>query len=409
MDTRKIIMTTVLCGCLMDTSACTSVIISGRLTQDGRPLMWKNRDTSNPYNCVVYQQGERYGYVAVANSNTARHPRSVWMGVNERGFAIMNTQSYNLAEPGDTLGSKANGAILKRALETCETVEDFKTLLDTLPRPLYATTNYGVIDAKGGAAYFETGHNGYQLFDVNDTLNCPKGYIARANYSMSGKDKAGKGYPRYQQTQLTVDQALANRTAITPRWIFDHLSRSFANPVMGIDLTSGHFNKPETNGWFCEEDFIARRKSTSAVVIQGVKKGEDASQTVMWTSIGYPPVSPIIPLWAKTAAEYLPRTVCYDEKLRDAPVCHYADSVKNEVYSYPYGDNKQEYFNWELLFNKAGTGYMQATQTFEQQLFASYDTTLATLRKKKKADAKVIKQLYDKTDAAIFNWMKSQR
>ena len=207
MDTRKIIMTTVLCGCLMDTSACTSVIISGRLTQDGRPLMWKNRDTSNPYNCVVYQQGERYGYVAVANSNTARHPRSVWMGVNERGFAIMNTQSYNLAEPDDTLGSKANGAILKRALEICETVEDFKTLLDTLPHPLYATTNYGVIDAKGGAAYFETGHNGYQLFDVNDTLNCPKGYIARANYLVieanhSEQMLLGGPYPQHLKERI---------------------------------------------------------------------------------------------------------------------------------------------------------------------------------------------------------------
>ena len=66
--------------------ACTSVIISGKLTKDGRPLMWKNRDTGTLENCVIYQKGERYAYLAIINSNSIAQPRSVWMGVNEKGF-----------------------------------------------------------------------------------------------------------------------------------------------------------------------------------------------------------------------------------------------------------------------------------------------------------------------------------
>mgnify|MGYP002224951843 CR=1 FL=1 len=34
--------------------ACTSIIITGKATPDGRPLMWKHRDTGAPYNHISY-------------------------------------------------------------------------------------------------------------------------------------------------------------------------------------------------------------------------------------------------------------------------------------------------------------------------------------------------------------------
>ena len=80
-----------------------------------------------------------------------------------------------------------------------------------------------------------------------------------------------------------------------------HLSRSFHNPLMGIDLKDGKHNKPETSGWFAEQDFIARRSTSCAVAIQGVRPDEDASFTTMWTVIGYPPVTPAVPVWLKGA------------------------------------------------------------------------------------------------------------
>ena len=386
--------------------ACTSVIISGKLTKDGRPLMWKNRDTGTLENCVIYQKGERYAYLAIINSNSIAQPRSVWMGVNEKGFSIMNTLSYNFSASDNDLGGKYNGAIMKRALEVCANVTDFKNLLDTLPRPLYATANYGVIDAAGGASYFETNQQSYKQFDVNDLQVCPKGYLVRANFSESGVDKAGKGYPRYQQVQIEMDKAIEQNLSITPQWIFNTLSRSFVNPVMGVDLTSGHYNKPFTNGWFTEEDFIARRKSSCAVVVQGVKNGEDVSQTIMWTVLGYPPVTPAIPLWVSAGKAGLPKAVTYSPEIKDAPLCHFADSLRQKVYSYEYGDNRQEYFNWELLYNKENTGLMQKTRKFEATLFSVYDGVVRKLRTKRDLDIKSVLQLYHKIDGEILDWTK---
>jgi hypothetical protein len=48
------------------TLACTSFIVSGRVTKSGRPMIFKNRDTGNLDNCMVAMQGERYRFMGVA-------------------------------------------------------------------------------------------------------------------------------------------------------------------------------------------------------------------------------------------------------------------------------------------------------------------------------------------------------
>ena len=49
--------------------ACTTAVISGRATADGRPLLWKNRDTSTTRrNEVDVYDGERYRVLAVFNA-----------------------------------------------------------------------------------------------------------------------------------------------------------------------------------------------------------------------------------------------------------------------------------------------------------------------------------------------------
>ena len=89
-------------------SACTSAVISGKITPDGRPLLWKNRDTDFPQNSVKYFSGERYPFIAIVNS-VEDNPTDVWIGTNSAGFSVMNTQSYNLVEikPGEERGALA--------------------------------------------------------------------------------------------------------------------------------------------------------------------------------------------------------------------------------------------------------------------------------------------------------------
>lgn len=398
-----LVLACLICGSAF---ACTSAIISGRVTKDGRPVMWKNRDTGNLRNCVHYYRGERFDYIAIVDSRTVEVPNSVWMGTNRAGFSIMNTMSYNLRESDDSRTGKNNGSLMKRALEVCATIEDFKHLLDTLARPLYVCSNYGVIDAEGGAAYFETRNDGYVKYDVNDPSVAPSGYLVRTNYSLSGKENVGMGYVRYLQADAELGQAVKTK-AVTPQWLFNHLSRSFVNPLMGIDLSDGRFNKPHTAGWFCEQDFIARRKSSCAVAIEGVKPGEAPELTTMWTAIGYPPVSPAIPLWLKGAAESgLPDGVSYSAACGDAPFCHQADRLRRQVYSYKQGDNALNYFNWELLFNQEKSGWMQRTSLLENKLFEYYGKRVNRFHKKGKLDEKVVREIYTYADEMITDYYK---
>ena len=69
---------------------CTSAVISGRATPDGRPLLWKHRDTDFLQNSVKYFKGEKYSFIGIVNSS-AKHPTEVWMGTNSAGFSIMTS------------------------------------------------------------------------------------------------------------------------------------------------------------------------------------------------------------------------------------------------------------------------------------------------------------------------------
>ena len=77
-----------------DIYCCTSAIISGKATPDGRPLMWKHRDTGEDNNRVDYIKGPKYNFIALINSPDMLP--EAWCGTNEVGFSIMNTASYNL-------------------------------------------------------------------------------------------------------------------------------------------------------------------------------------------------------------------------------------------------------------------------------------------------------------------------
>ena len=126
----------------------------------------------------------------------------------------------------------------------------------------------------------------------------------------------------------------------------------------------------------------------------------------MWTVLGYPAVTPAIPLWVAAGNAGLPKAVTYSPRIKDAPLCHFADSLRQLVYSYEYGDNKQEYFNWELLYNKKKTGLMQKTQKFETTLFSAYDGVVEKLRTKRDLDRMLVLELYHKIDGDILDWMK---
>ena len=101
---------------IVEAGACTAVIASGKVTADGRPFIFKNRDASDgTNNSLLMLQGTKFQYVGVVNYSTSSSPASIWYGHNEAGFAILNTLSYYFNSPTSKANTSA-GALMKKAL-----------------------------------------------------------------------------------------------------------------------------------------------------------------------------------------------------------------------------------------------------------------------------------------------------
>lgn len=381
--------------------ACTSAVVSGKVTPDGRPLLWKNRDTDFMRNHIDYVKGEKYDFIAVVNSDNA-YLKEAWMGTNSAGFALMNTQSYNLVDvkDGEERGA-ANGRIIYRALEVCATVEDFCHFLDTISKPSYIEANLGVIDAKGGAVMFEVDYQKYIMYDANNPKDAPYGYVARTNFSFAGKVNEGAGYVRYMEADQVLMKASATGS-ITPQFIFNDLSRSFRNRMLDIDLRNGAYNHPQASGWFIDQDFIPRSSTSCSAVVQGVKPGEKAELTTMWTLLGYPPTGIAIPLWVKGADKLLPELVRLNKECKAAPLSDWSLRLADRVFSYKQGMGTGRYLNWERLYSpEKGDGYMTTLTSVEDEVFRTTKPLLEEWRKKGSLDTQAIPKLYEELDASI--------
>lgn len=380
--------------------ACSSAVISGRVTPDGRPLLWKNRETGHLRNHMAYIKGEKYDFVANVNSDSYPALKEAWIGSNTAGFALMNTQSYNL-EKGDIADDDrgpANGAVIYRALEVCATVADFCHFLDTIQKPSGIEANFGVIDAQGGAAMFEVDGHSYKMFDANDPNVAPHGYVARTNFSNGGDLNEGYGYVRY----LEVDRVLSKACAmggITPQLIFTDLARSFRNNILDIDLRSGDFNYPKTSGWFTDQDFIPRNNTSCSIVVQGVKKGENPELAVLWTILGYPPAGVAVPLWVK---DNLPAMMSYDKELEAAPLSAASLKLADEkVFHFKQGGGTKHYLHWENLYNLQGTGIMQRMMPLEKEVYEQSYPQQQKWYKQGKVDKKELDALYGRISQSL--------
>lgn len=276
--------------------ACTSMIVSARASASGRPLLWKHRDSSGDMNFVEHTAAtdSTHAFSALYNGGDSLL-LDAWAGVNDAGFAIMNTASYNLAPDTAALRDR-EGAVMAMALRGCATVADFEHLLATLPRPMGVQANFGVIDSRGGAAYFETHDHGYTRFDADSTAT---GVLIRSNYSYSGMPDAGMGYIRHENAEYLAAEAIRSGQ-VTPELLTEGLSRSFYHSLLGSDCAAD-----TTVRWVVDQDFIPRRSSVASVVVEGGAPDE----AVMWTIIGYPPCGHVVPATATHVPDELRPTL----------------------------------------------------------------------------------------------------
>lgn len=346
---------------------CTSAIVAASANPSGRPLLWKHRDTSTVDNKVEYvaPSGDRFGYVALFNA-ADRELREAWMGMNDAGFAVMNTASYNIKDdrvPARKMDKE--GILMTKALQTCRTVDDFARLLDSYPRPMGVEANFGVIDACGNGAFFETNNHSYVRFDLSDR---PDGVLVRTNYSHSGRSNEGYGFIREANANCLLTPYIEEK-AVTPEVLTEVVSRTFYHDQKKKDFTLGSDSR------VLDQDFIPRYKSTATIAVEGchplehpdsVTPGFVADQYIMWTGIGYPPVAEIRAV--RCSADGVPAELTGSLPDGHSALGDKAKRMRDEIFSAGKG-NDDRYLDITRLYNEEGTGYAQQAITRNRQTY----------------------------------------
>lgn len=283
---RRLLFIFLTCSIFSPAWACTSFIISGKATPSGRPMMFKHRDTDCLDNRIAYFQGDKYAFIGLMNAPTL--DGEVWSGVNEAGFCIMNTASYNLREDSLECQMDREGELMYHALANCATIADFEAWLESYPQPWGVEANFGIIDAQGGAAYFEMNNSRYIKYDVNSEQS---GYRVVTNFSFAGRYEDYEGYERYLTASAIMQEAFSREKEMTAIDALDLFSRKYRHEVLGVNYYQE--NAPQ---YIVDQDFIPRRITSAVVVFEGVKAGCNPLHTVMWTALGYPACAVAVPL-----------------------------------------------------------------------------------------------------------------
>lgn len=318
---------------------CTSALVGASRGADGRWLLWKHRDSGHPDNYVrgFAATDSTMAYVALFNAaDTAA--REAWIGFNEAGFAVMNTASYNIPAPARNWQDR-EGLLMSEGLRRCRSVADFHRLLLDHPGPRGVQANFGVFDAEGRGAYFETSDREVAVFPLDSVSAAalgvelrenPGGLLTRTNYSVSGGTSGRLGVSRHRAERHLLDSVAesprrwADRGRIAAEDLIETLSRSLFLPEIGVDLIDGVAARHRDKG-----DVISRRSSCASVVIEGPLPGEDpARNVIMWTAIGCPTLSVVEAVYLDS----IPAGLLPTAPAHHSPICDSVNVLRDKAF-----------------------------------------------------------------------------
>ena len=339
-------------------NACTTAIISPAASENGTPMLWKNRDTDYLSNKVVYVKEVPYSYVGLVNEKDTSG-RIVYAGLNSEGFGIMNSVAYNLPEKSREM-KDLEGMIMAEALRTCRTVTDFENFIrENLGESLGSWANFGVIDGEGNAFIFEVHNHGYEKFNTADT---PEKYMINSNFSRSGVEGKGAGYLRFERASYLFKKIPVGK--IASQYIFEKISRDFGNALLeqpSLDdlssLTSKKF------WWVNARDSINRVSTASAIVICGRNPSNKKSIATFWVLLGEPVTSIAVPVWVESGTTPKPLF-----EGQSASICEEALRIKKKIHPYSESD-KEQYMLISILDNKEKTGFLPGILKIEKEIY----------------------------------------
>jgi tetratricopeptide (TPR) repeat protein len=348
-----------------ESEECTTLVAAGPATSRGGPLFWKNRDTNTLSNKVVLVTEQPYSFLALVDADDSAG-RAAWAGVNTAGFAIANTASYNLPQPANE-GREQEGVVMAEALRTCRTVDDLERLLERRKgKRLGVRTNFFAIDASGGAVIIETHNHGHTRYDAS---SFPGNRIANTNFSRSGGVDEGSGYMRFDRASELLETVAPDR--LNAATILDVLSRDLGHPLLQHPPRAAWKTLPADRPYWVHSNYTIDRPSTaSAVIVDGVRPGQDPRLTTMWVALGEPVTTIAVPLWI--AAGTPPEELWQG---KDAPISAEAARLKAALRPLKSRE-RNEYADITRLDNAAGTGWLPGLMAVERQIM---DETAAFL------------------------------
>jgi len=382
--------------------SCTTAIISGKYTKDGRSMIWKLRDSEKFKNKMMYFDDGKYSYIGLVNSEDLIGEQ-IWGGANSVGFSIMNSASFNV-NIGDSSSKKDfEGFIMKKALQECATIKDFENLLNNLPKPMGLASHFGVIDAQGGAVFYEVNNYTFTKFDANDPIQAPNGYIIRTNFSFTGAKDNGYGFIRYQTAQNIFYQA-ESMGKLNYQTIIQDFSRCFKHAVINVDYKEIYKTIPKGEHFINSDDLITRHGSSSAILIQGVKPTEPVDMTTIWATVGFPNTCITLPVWLR-GGKNLPKVLLAD-KSGNAPLNEMAIQLKEQCYPIKRSSG-YKYLLISQLINSEETGIIQKLEVAEKTIFAKTEDHLNIWRKQNPNKNEIV-DYYTWLDDFVYKTYKNQ-
>lgn len=368
---------------------CTTAVISGKATVDGAPILWKNRDTSHLFNKVIFVNEKPYSYIAIVN-NEETSGRIVWSGLNEKGFAIMNSAAYNLPlKCGET--KDLEGLIMADALRKCANVNDFeKFIKENLGESLGAQANFGVIDAEGNAALFEVHNHGYKRLDA---VSFPYFYIVNTNFSRSGEEGKGFGYVRFMQ----VENMFKSRKKLSHSYLIVSVIRNIDNPIIPIlPMEKWHYLSNKKPYFVYTYDCINRSYTANAFVVHGVKSPDKAKYSTMWVALGEPITTIAVPLWVCTKST--PFELRGGDK---APIAVESMRLKRKLRPFDKG-KMSEYLDLTKLDNRQNTGWIKTIRDKQSEILTKTKRFLET-----KPDCEALKKFQEEIAKQVYEVLKN--
>ena len=354
--------------CTATSLACTSFIISGKATPSGKPMMFKHRDTGELNNRIAYFQGDKYAFIGLMNSPTL--DGEVWSGMNEAGFCIMNTASYNLRNDSYDCAMDREGELMYNALANCATLSDFEQWIETYPKPWGVEANFGIIDAQGGAAYYEMNNDSWIKYDVNAEEN---GYRVVTNFSFAGRYEDYEGYERYLTASAIMSENFSKEKELSALDAINLFSRQYRHELLGWNYDAN--NAPKLT---VDQDFIPRRITSAVICFEGVKVGADPVHSVMWTALGYPACAVAVPLMMNknSLPSYM---IARDKNAKKgtglhSELCDLSLQIKDE-YIFPHKiSNGKRYLNTQVVLQGVDgkPSLLTCTEKVEKQILADF-------------------------------------